>query len=63
MKVKFNAGFTVDNKQYTPGEHDVPQSVFDIASKLDTTGLPLIANTNQDPLCVKVENAKPEIQK
>ena len=63
MKVKFNAGFTVDNKQYAPGEHDVSQSVFDIASKLDTTGLPLIANTNQDPLCVKVENAKPEVQK
>jgi len=64
IKVKFNASFTVDSKVYSPGEQEVEQSVFEIASKLDVAGLPLIDKVNQSPLCVKIEgsNEKSKVQ-
>jgi len=63
MKAKFNAGLTIDNKHFPPGENEVTQSQFDIASKLDVNGLPLVTGSTQDPLCVKIEsNDKPKVQ-
>lgn len=55
-KIKLNAKFTVDNKQYLPGVQDIPDNHLTIMKGLDILGNPVIT-AEQSPLVSDADNS------